>query len=103
MKGRFVNMNLKPLQDRIIAKRLEGKDKTMGGIIIPEAAKEPPLDAEVVAVGDGVVMEGGEIRPLQVNVGDKILFGKYAGTEINVEGEKLLMLRESDVLGIIEE
>jgi len=94
-------MKVKPLQDRIIVKRLEEEEKTNGGIIIPDAAKEKPQEGKVIAVGDGKVLENGTKLKLSVKAGDKILFGKYSGTEIKIDGEEHLILREDDVLGII--
>lgn len=96
-------MKIKPLQDRILVKRIEEEEKTKGGIIIPDAAKEKPQEGKVVAVGDGKVLDNGNKSPLTVKVGDKILFGKYSGTEIKVDGEEHLILREDDVLGIVED
>jgi chaperonin GroES len=95
-------MKIRPLQDRIIVKRMEEEEKTKGGIIIPDSAKEKPLEGKVLAVGNGKILEDGKVRPLDVKVGDRILFGKYAGTEIKIDGEEHLMLREEDVLGVIE-
>jgi len=95
-------MKIRPLQDRIIVKRLDEEEKTKGGIIIPDSAKEKPLEAKVVAVGKGKVLDDGKIREPEVKVGDRILFGKYSGTEIKLEGEDHLILREDDVLGVIE-
>jgi len=95
-------MNIRPLQDRMIVKRLEGEEKTKGGIIIPDAAKEKPMEGEVVAVGKGKVSEDGKVRPLDVKAGDRILFGKYAGTEVKLDGEEYLIMREDDVLGVLE-
>ena len=95
-------MKIRPLQDRIIVKRVEEEEKTKGGIIIPDTAKEKPLEGKVLAVGNGKILEDGKVRPLDVKVGDRILFGKYAGTEIKIDGEEHLMLREEDVLGVIE-
>jgi chaperonin GroES len=95
-------MKIKPLQDRILVKRIEEEEKTKGGIIIPDAAKEKPQEGLVVAVGDGKVLESGQKAPLTVKAGDKILFGKYSGTEIKVDGEEHLIMREDDVLGIVE-
>jgi chaperonin GroES len=94
-------MKLKPLQDRILVKRLEEEQKTKGGIIIPDAAKEKPQEGKVIAVGDGKVLENGQKIKLSVKAGDKVLFGKYSGTEVKVDGEELLILREDDVLGIV--
>ncbi len=95
-------MKIRPLQDRLIVKRLKEEEKTKGGIIIPETAKEKPLEGEIIAVGNGKVLEDGKVRPLDVKAGDRVLFSKYAGTEIKIEGEEFLMLREDDVLGVIE-
>ncbi len=95
-------MSIRPLQDRLIVKRLEGEEKTKGGIIIPDAAKEKPMEGEVVSVGKGKVSEDGKVRPLDVKAGDRILFGKYAGTEIKLDGEEYLIMREDDVLGVLE-
>ena len=94
-------MNIRPLQDRIIVKRLEEEEKTAGGIIIPDAAKEKPMQGEVMAAGKGKVNENGKVNPLDVKVGDKILFGKYAGTEVKIDGEDYLIMREEDVLGVL--
>ena len=96
-------MKVKPLQDRLVVKRLEEEEKTKGGIIIPDAAKEKPQEGRVIAVGDGKVLESGQKSPLTVKVGDKILFGKYSGTEIKIDGDEHLILREDDVLAIIED
>ncbi|HPP05938.1 MAG TPA: co-chaperone GroES [Syntrophorhabdaceae bacterium] len=96
-------MKIKPLQDRILVKRIEEEEKTKGGIIIPDAAKEKPQEGKVIAVGDGKLLDNGTKAPLTVKVGDKILFGKYAGTEIKIEGEEHLILREDDVLAIVED
>ena len=95
-------MKIRPLQDRVIVKRLEEEEKTKGGIIIPDTAKEKPQEGKVIAVGKGKVTEEGKVIPLDVKPGDKILFGKYSGTEIKVEGDELLIMREEDILGIIE-
>lgn len=97
-----MTQKLRPLYDRVIVKRIDGEEKTKGGIIIPESAKEKPLEGEIVAVGQGRVLDNGEIRPLQVKAGDRVLFAKYAETEIKVEGETMLLLREDDLLGVIE-
>ncbi len=96
-------MKVKPLQDRLVVKRIEEEEKTKGGIIIPDAAKEKPQEGRVIAVGDGKVLENGQKSPLTVKVGDKILFGKYSGTEIKIDGEEHLILREDDVLAVIED
>jgi len=95
-------MKLRPLQDRIIVKRMEEESKTAGGIFIPETAKEKPQKGEVIAVGNGKKTEDGKIVPIDVKAGDKVLFGKYAGTEIKIEGEDFLIMREDDILGIME-
>ena len=95
-------MKIRPLQDRIVVKRLEGESKTKGGIIIPDSAKEKPIEGEVIAVGNGKVQEDGKLRPLDVKAGDRILFGKYSGTEVKIDGEEHLILREDDILGVIE-
>lgn len=95
-------MKLRPMQDRIIVKRLEEEAKTAGGIFIPETAKEKPQKGEVVAVGHGKKTEDGKVIPLDVKVGEKVLFGKYAGTEIKIEGEEYLIMREDDILGVME-
>ncbi len=94
-------MPLKPLHDRILVKRLESEHKTAGGIILPDTAQEKPMEGEVLSVGSGARSESGKVTPLDVKAGDRILFGKWSGTEIKVEGEDLLIMNESDVLGII--
>ena len=94
-------MKVKPLYDRLVVKRLEEEEKTKGGIIIPDAAKEKPQEGRVIAVGEGKVLENGQKSPLSVKVGDKILFGKYSGTEIKIDGDEHLILREDDVLAIV--
>lgn len=96
-------MKIRPLQDRVIVKRVEEEEKTKGGIIIPETAKEKPLEGKVIAVGNGRVLEDGKVRPLDVKEGDRVLFSKYAGTEIKLQGEEFLMLREDDILGVLED
>lgn len=95
-------MKIKPLRDRVIVRRLQEEEKTKGGIIIPDTAKEKPLEGEIVAVGSGKVLDDGKVVPLEIKKGDKVLFGKYAGTEVKVEGEELLMMKEEDILGVIE-
>ncbi len=95
-------MKIRPLQDRVIVKRLEEEEKTKGGIIIPDTAKEKPQEGKVIAVGKGKMTEEGKLIPLDVKVGDKILFGKYSGTEIKIEGDEHLIMREEDILGVIE-
>jgi chaperonin GroES len=94
---------IKPLQDRIVIKRIEEEEKTKGGIIIPDSAKEKPQEGRVVAIGDGKTLETGKKAPLTVKPGDKILFGKYSGTEIKIDGEEHLIMREEDVLAIVED
>ena len=95
-------MKIRPLQDRVIVQRLEEEEKTKGGIIIPDTAKEKPQEGKVIAVGSGKILENGTKTTLDVKVGDKILFGKYSGSEIKIEGEEFLMMREDDILGVIE-
>jgi len=95
-------MKIRPLQDRIIVKRVQEEEKTKGGIIIPDSAKEKPIEGKVIAAGNGKVLEDGKVRPLDVKAGDRILFSKYAGTEIKIEGEEHLIMREEDILGVIE-
>jgi len=95
-------MNIRPLHDRIIVKRMEEERKSPGGIVIPDAAAEKPIKGEVIAVGNGRVLESGEVRPLDVKAGDKVLFGKYAGTEVKVDGEELLVMKEDDIMAVIE-
>ena len=95
-------MNLRPLQDRIIVKRVEEETKTAGGLFIPETAKEKPQRGEIVAAGNGKKTEDGKVLPLDVKVGDIVLFGKYAGTEVKVNGEDYLMMREDDILAVVE-
>jgi len=93
---------IRPLQDRVLVKRVEEEQKTKGGIIIPDSAKEKPIEGEVIAVGNGKVLEDGKVRPLDIKKGDRILFGKYAGTEVKIENVEHLILREDDILGVIE-
>ena len=93
-------MKIRPLQDRLVVKRTQEEEKTKGGIIIPDTAKEKPLEGTVVAVGSGKIVKGGKVLPLDVKEGDKVLFGKYSGTEVKVEGEDLVLLREEDVLAV---
>ncbi|HEX9052457.1 MAG TPA: co-chaperone GroES [Anaeromyxobacter sp.] len=95
-------MKIRPLQDRIIVKRVQEEEKTKGGIIIPDTAKEKPIEGKVIAVGNGKVQEDGKVRPLDVKAGDRILFSKYGGTEIKIDGEEHLIMREEDILGVIE-
>jgi len=95
-------VKIRPLQDRVIVKRIDEEEKSKGGIIIPDTAKEKPQEGKVVAVGKGKADEDGKITPLDVKVNDRVLFGKYAGTEINMDGEEHLIMREEDILGVIE-
>ena len=95
-------MNIRPLSDRILVKRVEKDNVSKGGIIIPDTAKEKPMEATVVAVGNGKLMDNGETRPVAVSVGDTVLFSKYAGTEVKIEGDEHLILREDDIIGIVE-
>ena len=95
-------MRIRPLHDRVIVKRVEEEKKSAGGIIIPDAAAEKPVQGVVKAVGKGKILENGEVRPLDLKVGDKVLFGKYSGTEVKVDGEDVLVMREEDVMAVIE-
>jgi chaperonin GroES len=95
-------MNIRPLHDRLVVKRMEEEKLSPGGIVIPDAAKEKPIKGEVIAVGSGKLLDNGEVRALDVKAGDKILFGKYAGTEVKVDGTDYLILREDDVMGVFE-
>jgi len=95
-------MKFRPLQDRVLVRRIEQEDKTAGGIIIPDTAKEKPQEGEVIAVGSGVRGEDGKVHPLDVKAGDRILFGKWSGSEVKIDGEELIIMKESDILGIIE-
>jgi chaperonin GroES len=95
-------MKIRPLHDRVIVKRMEEERTTPGGIVIPDAATEKPIKGEVIAAGNGKILENGDIRALDVKVGDKVLFGKYAGTEVKVEGEDLLVMKEDDIMAVIE-
>lgn len=95
-------MKIRPLQDRVIVKRIKEEEKTKGGIIIPDSAKEKPIEGTVVAVGNGKVLEDGTTRKLDVKEGDNVLFGKYSGTEVKLEGEEHLILREDDLLCVVE-
>ena len=95
-------MAFRPLHDRIVVKRIEGEEKTKGGIIIPDTAKEKPQEGKVVAVGPGARDESGKLVPLDVKAGDRVLFGKWSGTEVKIDGEDLLIMKESDVMGVIE-
>jgi len=95
-------MKLRPLHDRVVIRRTEEERKSPGGIVIPDTATEKPIKGEVVAVGKGKILESGEVRPLDLKKGDKVLFGKYSGTEVKVDGEDLLVMREDDVMAVIE-
>ena len=96
-------MNFRPLHDRVVVRRLEEEQKTAGGIIIPDTAKEKPMQGEVVAVGPGARNDKGEVTALDVKAGDRVLFGKWSGTEVKIDGEDLLIMKESDILGVLEE
>ncbi len=96
-------MKIRPLQDRIIVKRVAEEEKTKGGIIIPDTAKEKPIEGKVVAAGNGKLQEDGKLRPLDVKAGDRVPFSKYAGTEVKLDGEELLIMREEDILGVLED
>ncbi len=95
-------MKFKPLQDRVVVRRIQEEEKTAGGIIIPDTAKEKPSEGEVVAVGPGARNDKGEIVPVEVKAGDRVLFGKWSGTEVKIDGQELLIMKESDIMGIIE-
>jgi len=95
-------MKIRPLQDRVIIKRVEEEEKTKGGIIIPDTAKEKPMEGKVIAVGKGKLLEDGKIHALDLKAGDRVLFAKYAGTEVKIDGEEHLIMREDDILGVIE-
>jgi chaperonin GroES len=95
-------MKIRPLHDRVVIKRIAEEEKTKGGIIIPDTAKEKPVEGEVVAVGNGAVGENGKVRPLEVKKGDRVLFGKYSGSEIKLDGQELIVMREDDILAIID-
>ncbi len=95
-------MKIRPLQDRILVRRIEAENRTKGGIIIPDSAKEKPIEGEVIAVGGGKATENGTVRPVDVKVGDKVLFGKYSGTEVKLDDVEHLIIREEDILGVIE-
>lgn len=94
-------MNIRPLHDRVLVERMEGEQKSAGGIIIPDTAQEKPMEGRIVAVGNGSVDEAGKVRPLDVKAGDKILFAKWGGTEIKVEGKEYLIMKESDILAVV--
>ena len=96
-------MNFRPLHDRVLVRRLDDDDMTSGGIIIPDTAKEKPMEGEIIAAGSGAKSDKGEVTPLDVKAGDRILFGKWSGTEVKIDGEELIIMKESDILGIIED
>ena len=96
-------MKFRPLQDRVLIRRIEEEEKTAGGIIIPDTAKEKPMEGEVIAAGPGTRDDDGKLRPLDVKVGDRVLFGKWSGTEIKIDGEDLVVAKESDIMGVVEE
>ena len=96
-------MGFRPLHDRVVIRRVEAEEKTLGGIIIPDTAKEKPMAGEVVAVGPGARDESGKVQPLDVKSGDRVLFGKWSGTEVKLDGEDLIIMKESDIMGIIEQ
>lgn len=96
-------MKFRPLHDRVLVRRLDADDKTKGGIIIPDTAKEKPVQGEIVAMGNGARGEDGSIHPLDVKKGDKVLFGKWSGSEVKIDGEELLIMKESDIMGIVED
>jgi chaperonin GroES len=95
-------MAILPLHDRVLFRRIEDETTTPGGIVIPDSAKEKPAQGEIIAAGKGKILDNGDVRALDVQVGDKVLFGKYAGTEVKVEGEELLVMREDDIVGVVE-
>jgi chaperonin GroES len=95
-------MKFRPLHDRVVVRRVDSDEKTKGGIIIPDTAKEKPMEGEIVAVGPGARSEDGQIHPLDVKAGDRVLFGKWSGTEVKLDGEELLIMKESDIMGVIE-
>lgn len=95
-------MKIRPLHDRVIVKRVEEERTTAGGIVIPDSATEKPIRGEVLAVGTGKALDNGQVRPLQVKVGDKVLFGKYSGTEVKLDGDEIVVMREEDIMGVLE-
>jgi chaperonin GroES len=97
----LISMNFRPLHDRVVVRRLEGEEKTKGGIIIPDTAKEKPQEGEIIAVGPGGRDESGKLTPIDVKKGDKVLFGKWSGTEVKIDGQELLIMKESDLMGVI--
>jgi chaperonin GroES len=95
-------MNIRPLHDRVVVRRMEEERTTAGGIVIPDSATEKPIQGEIIAVGKGKILDNGESRPLDVKVGDRVLFGKYSGTEVKLDGNEFLVMREEDIMGVIE-
>ena len=95
-------MKIRPLHDRVVVRRMEEERTTAGGIVIPDSATEKPIQGEVIAVGNGKILDNGEVRPLDLKVGDRVLFGKYSGTEVKLEGEDFLVMREEDIMGVVE-
>ncbi|AHE66591.1 co-chaperone GroES [Legionella oakridgensis] len=95
-------MKIRPLHDRVVVRRLEEEHKTAGGIVIPDSAKEKPMQGEVIAIGAGKVLENGDVRALAVKTGDVVLFGKYSGTEVKINGQELVVMREDDIMGVVE-
>jgi chaperonin GroES len=100
-RARSLSMSFRPLHDRVLIRRVEGEEKTRGGIIIPDTAQEKPMEGDIVAAGPGARGEDGEIHPLDVKAGDRVLFGKWSGTEIKIDGEELIIMKEADIMGII--
>jgi chaperonin GroES len=96
-------MGFRPLHDRVVIRRIEAEEKTLGGIIIPDTAKEKPMEGEVVAVGPGARDESGKVQPLDVKVGDRVLFGKWSGTEVKLDGEDLIIMKEADIMGVVDQ
>ncbi|MBK1723224.1 co-chaperone GroES [Thiocystis violacea] len=95
-------MNIRPLHDRVVVRRMEEERTTAGGIVIPDSATEKPIQGEIIAVGKGKILDNGESRPLDVKVGDRVLFGKYSGTEVKLDGQDFLVMREEDIMGVVE-
>jgi len=95
-------MNIRPLHDRVVVRRLEEERTSSGGIVIPDSATEKPIQGEVLAVGKGKLLDSGDVRPLDVKVGDRVLFGKYSGTEVKLDGEEIVVMREDDIMGVVE-
>src|SRR5476649_2829321 len=102
LTGNEPSMKFRPLHDRVVIRRIEGEDKTKGGIIIPDTVKEKPQEGEVIAVGPGARDESGKLIPLDLKAGDRVLFGKWSGTEVKIDGEELLIMKESDIMGVLE-